>query len=211
MVELSELFHQFLSHVHLFIDQPAYLFLLLFAASVLNTYFPPVPVEGATLAAGYLASTGHGSLFIIIASTTLGMSVGGLSLFYLARAYGNTVIERPPLNKLIDRKSYEKGVVWFQKYGVWALFLGKLIPGMCFCSIVCSGILKLGRRKAIFGIFSSNLLFFGGIALTGMYAGREARHFVATIRYFGSYAYLAAAAIVLTALFFYLRKHSKKS
>lgn len=211
MLELSELFHQFLRHVHIFIDQPAYLFLLLFTASVLNTFFPPVPIEAAALAAGYLASTGHGSLFVIIASTTIGMFVGGMSLFYLARIYGGAVIERPPLNKLIDRRSYDKGVAWFQKYGVWTLFLGKLVPGMCFCSIVCSGILKLGTKRAVFGIFASNLLFFGAIAVTGMFAGDEARHFIAWIRYLGSYIYLIAAVIVLAVLFFYLRKRSKNS
>lgn len=175
MPELSEIFHQLIRNVHLFIDQPGWLFLLLFAAALLNTFFPPVPVEAAVFAAAYLASNGHGSAPVILASSISGMFLGGAALFYLSRIYGSAIIEKPLFKKLISRRSYEKGVSWFERYGVWILFLGKLVPGMTFAAVVCCGVLKLGRRKALLGIFFSNLIYFGAIVAGGLFAGDRLR------------------------------------
>jgi membrane protein DedA with SNARE-associated domain len=178
MPELSELFHQLIRNVNLFIDQPVYLFLLLFAASLLNTFFPPVPVEAATFAAAYLASNGHGSVPVIFLSTLSGMFLGGFALYYLSAIYGCAIIEKKPFNKLINRKSYEKGEAWFQKYGVWILFLGKIVPGMTFVAVICCGVLRLSSKKAALGIFFSNLLYFGAIVAGGLFAGDPLRSLV---------------------------------
>ncbi|MFH1369015.1 MAG: DedA family protein [Elusimicrobiota bacterium] len=211
MDNISALFSELIKHVHLFIDQPDYLFLLLFFASLANTFFPPVPVEAATLAAGYMASIGHGSLLVVIISTTSGMFLGGMALYHLARVYGSSFLEKPPFNRLINRQSYDKASLWFQKYGVWALFLGKLVPGMNFCALVCSGILKLETKKAVFGILASNLFFFCAIALSGMLAGDRVRQIIERMRGFWSILSVLAVILTFAAVYLYLKRRQKTS
>ena len=115
-----------------FSDNPLLLFIMIFALAVANLFFPPIPLETLTLMAGYLSGTGRASLWAIISATTSGMFCGSLILYYISRRYHNTVISGTPLRKFFTKNSYLRAVGWFKKYGLWTVFLGKLVPGMSF-------------------------------------------------------------------------------
>ena len=70
------------------IDHPVLLFALMFTASIMNTFFPPIPIEIGTIFVGYLVSTGHGSLELLIIATALGMTVGNFVVYRLGWHYG---------------------------------------------------------------------------------------------------------------------------
>lgn len=213
MQQISELFHLLLRNVYLFIDQPVNLFALLFTAAVANSFVPAVPLEAAALAAALLASKGHGSVPVIILSTSAGMTVGGLLLFFLARVYGPALLAKPPFNKLISPESYRKSSAWFAKYGVWTLFFGKLLPlpGMSFCTIVCCGALRLEIKKAAAGIFASNLIFFSAVTAVGLFAGEQSARILSYAR--SVWPALSVAVIILALLgaYFYLKTGPKRA
>jgi membrane protein DedA with SNARE-associated domain len=158
---------QWLQQIYTIVDNPAVLFAVMFAAALGNTFFPPIPIEMGTLFAGYLASSGHGSLPVIITSTVFGMTIGSIILYALAWHYGVGLMQKHPFNLLVRGDIYEKSSRWFEKYGVWSLFLAKLVPGISICAVACSGIMRLSKGKAVLGILFSNVFAFSMLAFVG--------------------------------------------
>ncbi len=165
--------HLLVEHVAVLFENPWILFGAFLALAALNIVFPPLPLESAVVIAGYLTGIGHGSVAAVISAAVLGTFLGSLWLYYLTRRYGYEVIARTPLKKVISRESFDKAVLWFKKYGILAVFIGKLIPGMSLYSVVCSGTLRLHPLIALPAIFLSNLVFFTVLALLGRDLGEN--------------------------------------
>lgn len=106
------------------------IFMLMFIENV----FPPIPSELIMPFAGYVAASGELSVFGVMVSGVAG-SLLGTSVWYLAaRLLG---IER--FRKLcnffgrvatITEPDIDMAVRWFDRYGVWAVLLGRLIPAI---------------------------------------------------------------------------------
>lgn len=174
---LTAILHQ----LEFWLADPWLLFSAMFVLAVANIFFPPLPLETVTLFAGYLSGTGRGSLAVIIAATSSGMFAGSMILYALARKYGKDAISKPPLKRVITRKSYEMAIRWFEKYGLAAIFLGKLIPGMNLCMVICCGVMgwPVSRVAPVFG--ASNLCCFGLLALLGRIFGRNWKRITAAL------------------------------
>jgi membrane protein DedA with SNARE-associated domain len=185
---------QFLDRIFLLADSPVALFFTMFFASIVNTFFPPVPIEFGTVFAGYIVSEGHGSMLIIISSTALGMSVGGIILYEIARRYGAHYFDKKFFSKMMPESLYEKTIELVYRYGVGSLFLAKFIPGMNFCAIVCAGLFKLGHVKTYAGIIASNIVIFSLLAFIGKLAGDN---WPAAFKLFGKTAGITAIIIIL--------------
>ncbi len=178
------------NYVTHFSDNPWLLLGILFAVAALNLFLPPVPLESITVLLGYLSGLGHGSLWILIAATTGGMTASSLLLYYLTRRFGEAIVFKTPLKKLISQATYQRSIAWFEKYGICALFIGKLIPGMSFCSVLCSGLLHLSPLRSGSAFFGSNLLFFGSLALLGRFFGEEWENIIGLWKHFSAWGKL---------------------
>jgi membrane protein DedA with SNARE-associated domain len=185
----------FLDFVGRFADMPVLLFMVLFLLSAANAFVPALPVEAATIFLGYLSATGRGSLAVLLTATVGGMSIGGTALFLLCRRFGPSILAKGPLRRAIRQDSLDRSAAWFRKYGIWTVFLGKLVPGMSLCSIACCGAFRLGVTRGTLAIFLSNLLFFAALGFCGLLVGNNWRQVSAWIQRSGLYSLAGLAAI----------------
>jgi membrane protein DedA with SNARE-associated domain len=95
----------------------------------------------------------------------------------------------------------EKARIWFHKYGVWTIYVGRVIPGMGFAVIFCCGILKIKRWKVYPAIFISNLLFLGILVVIGRYVGEQWQTFM---RVWGKVTSWAGIVLLLAGIFLFL-------
>ena len=79
----------------------------------------PIPSEIIMPFSGFLASRGDFSFWGIILVGTLGQLAGSLVSYYVAAKLDTKI------RKNRDFKTAER---WFEKYGVWSVFLGRLLP-----------------------------------------------------------------------------------
>ena len=84
--------------------------------------------------AGYMIADGKFTFAGVILAGTVGSVLGSLPLFYAGRGFGEA-----RLKEMADRHGrwltfsahdIERTKQWFDKYGIWALLLGRLIPGI---------------------------------------------------------------------------------
>src|SRR5690242_808197 len=88
----------------------------------------PFPSEVTMPLAGYLAHAGHISLTGAIAAGVIGNLVGSLIAWWLAAAYGEPLLLGPGRFIGIRRSHVELADRWFQRHGLLAVFVGRLLP-----------------------------------------------------------------------------------
>lgn len=92
----------------------------------------PLPSEFVLLLSGFNVSIGEFSFFAVWLTTTTGSLIGALVLYTLG--YG---VSREGIEKLVSRfgkylgireKNVDAAFRWFQRYGAYAIFFGRLVP-----------------------------------------------------------------------------------
>lgn len=198
--------HGFLHYVYAVIDNTFLTGVALFVAGIGNIFFPPIPVEMAAAAAGYLVSIGHGSIPVIIFAPTAGMFLGSALLYTLAKIRGPEILGSRIFSRFVNKEVFDHAVTWFGRYGIWALFIGKLVPGMNFCAVLASGILRMPTAKAYLGFALSNLAAFAALAYAGKLAGD---HWKEAYEILGATGLALGLAVIIPVVVYYALRRKK--
>lgn len=109
--------------------------------------FPPFPSEVILPLAGFTAAQGHLSLFGVVLAGTLGSLFGQVPYYLLGRRVGKMTllrwVERYGHWLTISGADLERAEVWFDRHGVWAVFVGRLIPGIRSLIPIPAGLSKM--------------------------------------------------------------------
>ena len=98
----------------------------------LENIFPPIPSEVILTFGGFMTTTSNMSIIGVIVVSTIGSVVGAIVLYGIG-----LLIDVNRLEKIVDKwghilrltsKDIDKANAWFHKFGVWAVFLGRLVP-----------------------------------------------------------------------------------
>jgi membrane protein DedA with SNARE-associated domain len=145
----------------------------------LETLFPPIPSELIMPLAGYLAARGQFSLWGITLAGTAGSVLGASALYALGRAV--------PLSKLeawagrhgrwltVSREDIGRAEKWFQRRGGWAVFLGRLVPGIRSLISIPAGLGKMGLVPFLLWTTAGSALWTAILAGTGYVLGARFR------------------------------------
>ena len=103
---------------------------LMFAENV----FPPIPSELIMPLAGFAAAQGHLSFPGVVAAGTVG-ALAGATLWYgagrcISPARLDRWVERYGRWLTIDLDELQRARRFFERYGGWAVFLGRLLPAV---------------------------------------------------------------------------------
>lgn len=139
----------------------AYGSLGLLAVMIIQTIIAPIPSEALLMFAGAIGI----KLFDIVIFGGIGMIIGSIIAFYLARIGG-----KPIINKLIGKKWIGRVDRWVEKRGTKIIFLTRLIPLIPFDLIsYMAGITKLKFKNyliaTVLGAFPRTLM----LAIMGLW------------------------------------------
>lgn len=93
----------------------------------------PVFIPGDTVIAytGYKVSNGHVTpLWLAFAVAILAVLSGATILFFIARRYGQTVVDKIGKFIFLKESHIKRAEQLFKKYGAWTIIIGRHIPGM---------------------------------------------------------------------------------
>lgn len=114
---------QFLTHL---VEHQGLLGILLLMAA--ESCGLPFPSEVIMPVSGILAAAGHLSLALAIAMGTLGNLVGSLVAYTLAALWGEDLLLGPGRWIGIRARHVRTADTWFQRWGLWAVGVGRLLP-----------------------------------------------------------------------------------
>jgi membrane protein DedA with SNARE-associated domain len=118
------------------------------ALTLIETVFPPIPSEVVLPLGGYLAERGRLDLAWLLVAATVGSVLGALILYVAGARLGHEraarALGRLPL---VDRSDVDRAVAWFERHGDWAVFLGRLVPGVRSLVSLPAGAARMGRTR----------------------------------------------------------------
>ena len=137
----------------------------------LENVFPPIPSEVILPLAGFAAGRGEFSVFSAIAWTTGGSVVGAIVL-YLVGMLAPEHRVRQALSKvpMVHLEDVRRAEGWFDRHGRWAVFLGRMVPGIRSLVSLPAGARRMpwyefGLLTFLGSLIWNSVFVYGGYAL----------------------------------------------
>jgi membrane protein DedA with SNARE-associated domain len=88
----------------------------------------PFPSEVIMPTAGLLAAAGHMNFWVAVFAGTVGNLIGSLAAYGLAARFGEPLLLGPGKWIGIRAHHLELADGWFQRWGLWAVLIGRVLP-----------------------------------------------------------------------------------
>jgi membrane protein DedA with SNARE-associated domain len=166
----------------------------------------PISSEIVVPLGGALASQGKLSFVAVVAASTLGNLVGSLVAYLLTRRYGERVIlSRGGRWMGLSRGHLTLANRFFGRYGVWAVFLGRLLPIVRTYISFPAGLSRVRLTTFIVATLLGAIPWNFALAYAGYKLGQ---HYEVVAKYLGPVGIPAAilVVIILVAAWWYGRK-----
>lgn len=157
-----------MDYIHHFIAHWGYLgmFFIIFVDNM-NLPFPPTEIVLTLI--GWFISHGMFDIWIAFIITTIAGVLGCVAFYYIIRYAGDYVLPKMQKWLRISDDKIQKSNDYFHKYGGWALFIGRVTPGLRTVSLIPAAIFCYPMRKFLFyitlgtAVWNGAFLFFGHI------------------------------------------------
>jgi len=120
-----------------------------FFAMVLESACIPLPSEMIMPFGGYLAWLGHLHLWLVIVLGVLGNVVGSLVAYYIGKWGGRAVWLHYGRYVHVTERHLNMAENWFERRGEWAVFIGRLLPGIRTFISLPAGIANMNMAKFV--------------------------------------------------------------
>ena len=164
----------------------------------------PFPSEVIMPSAGLLAATGHLNLAEAILAGTVGNLLGSLLAFALAARFGEPLLLGPGRWMGI-RAHHEIADAWFQRWGLWAVFFGRVLPVVRTYISFPAGLARINLVWFSVLTFVGALPWCAALALVGYTLGKNYERVSGPIQLA---AIVVAVVVAIVVVAWYLRGRS---
>lgn len=166
----------------------------------------PISSEIVVPLGGALASQGKLNFILVVAVASVGNLSGSLIAFYLTRRFGERVI----LSRAGRWMGLSKGHLrlanrFFDRWGLWAVFLGRLLPIVRTYISFPAGLSKIGYGKFIIVTLLGTIPWNLGLAYAGFLLGQHYQEVATTLSPF-AIPLAILVVIILAVAWWYGRK-----
>lgn len=139
--------------------------------------FPPIPSEVVMPLSGYVSAQGDLSLWGVIAGGTFGSVLGAIFWYYVARWLGEDRLKRWARKHgrwiTLGPSDIDKADRWFDRYGSWLVFFGRLIPTVRTLIAIPAGIFEMPMGRYLLFSTLGSLIWTGALAALGYWLGSK--------------------------------------
>jgi len=162
----------------------------------------PFPSEVIMPSAGVLAATGHMNLAEAILAGAAGNLLGSLVAFALAARFGEPLLLGPGRWIGIRAHHLEIADGWFQRWGLWAVFFGRVLPVVRTYISFPAGLARINLVWFSVLTFVGALPWCAALALVGYTLGKNYDRVSGPIQYA---AVVIAVLVAIVVVVWYLR------
>jgi len=180
----------------------AYGLVAVFVLMVFESCGFPFPSEVIMPTAGLLAATGHLNLYAAILAGALANLVGSLIAYGVAARFGEPLLLGPGRYIGIRRHHLELADGWFRRWGLWAVFIGRVLPVIRTYISFPAGLAHIDLARFSILTFAGALPWCAFLALIGYVLGRNYDRISRPIE---TAAVALAALVALVVIVWYLR------
>ena len=181
------------------------LYPLMAIAAAIENVFPPIPADSVVALGSWLAGRGEGSAIGAFAATWAGNVSGAAAMYLVGRRHGAGWMQSrfPRLGNASGQSRLE---ALYGKYGVAALVVSRLIPGVRALVPPFAGAMHVPAVQAIGAMAIASAVWYGIISYVAFHADAEWSELMRMIKGYGSLvAVIAAVLLAIGLLIWYLR------
>lgn len=175
----------------------------IFILMTLESVNIPIPSEVIMPFSGFLALGGHLNFWIVALMGTLGNLTGALLNYFLAEWILEIRGRYKFLRVILSDRHLKKTDDWFQKYGSYSIFFGRIIPMVRTFISLPAGIGKMNIPKFVVLTFLGSFLWSAFLTYVGFFLGNN---WTIIQDYFKQMDYFIAAAAVAGLLYWIIRR-----
>jgi membrane protein DedA with SNARE-associated domain len=147
------------------------LYALLGALAALKAVVPPFPGDSLVLVVATVVGQGGGRLPLAALATCAGGVLGVVGVHEASRRLGGSRGRPGLMDRALRPEHTERLARLHERYGIWAYFLGRFLPGVRHVLPLFAGASGAPRRIALLPICAATVLWYGALVLTGGVAG----------------------------------------
>jgi len=133
----------------------------------------PLPSEIIMPFSGYLVFRGDFELLRVGLAGAFGCLVGSVPAYYLGAYGGRPLVEKYGKYVLISHRDLDLADRWFDRYGDWAIFFGRLLPVVRTFISFPAGIARMNFPRFVICTFLGSFPWCLGLAYMGMKLGEN--------------------------------------
>ena len=179
----------------------------------LENIFPPIPSEVILTFGGFMTTTSNMSIIGVIVFSTIGSVVGAIALYGIG-----LLVDVKRLEKIVNKwgrllrltsKDIHKANAWFNKFGVWAVFFGRLVPLVRSLISIPAGMAHM--NFIVFLLFTTigSLIWNSVLVIVGAKVGSS---WSTIVRYMNTYSNIVLFLLTVMfvfVIFLYYRKRKR--
>ena len=131
----------------------------------------PLPSEIIMPFAGYLVAQGHFTLIGVATAGAIGCNLGSIVAYAAGQYGGRPIVERYGRYVLIDGHDLDRADRFFERYGDWAVLIGRLLPVIRTFIAFPAGVVKMPLLRFHVFTFVGSWPWCYGLAWVGMKLG----------------------------------------
>ncbi|MCC7053821.1 MAG: DedA family protein [Gemmatimonadaceae bacterium] len=175
---------------------PLALYLALAVTAAAENVFPPLPADTVVGVGSFLAARGSGSLVGAAVSIWAGNLLGAVGMYLVGRRYGSGAL----MKRLGGADAEARVAALYARYGIWALFVSRFLPGVRAIVPPFAGALRIPLAQALPVMAVASAIWYGTIAWLGFRFGQNVDQLQALIGRATRTSGLIAVAIVAVAV-----------
>lgn len=154
----------------------SYGYLGLFIAAFVETIFPPIPSELIFPLAGFVGFKSNFTYietFVMAVCGAIGATIGAVLIYFISLKIGRLAVIKVGKYVFVNEHKIEAAEKWFEKYGIYAVFLGRMAPGVRELISVPAGIAKMPIGKFTIFTFLGSLVWSIALVFSGYMLGNS--------------------------------------
>ena len=186
----------------------SYGLLAVFVLMLVESCGVPFPSEVTMPVAGLLAAAGHLNVVAVIVTGAFANLVGSLIAYWLAARFGEPLLLGPGRYAGIRRHHLEIADRWFQRWGLWAVFFGRMLPVIRTYISFPAGLARVDLPRFSILTFVGALPWCAALTLVGYVLGSNYERISGPIE---KAAIVIAALVAIGLVIWYLRGRREAS
>jgi membrane protein DedA with SNARE-associated domain len=153
----------------------AHTYIAMFALLLASGMGLPLPEDVPLIAAGVCIARGTMTWIIAGPVAWVAMMLGDTALYILGYAFGYKVVHLPVIGRHVSQKRLKRCEEWFDRYGIWAVGIGRLFAGIRSAMVVAAGTMRFAYLKMLAADGVAAIISGGAFMVLGYWAGEHAR------------------------------------
>ena len=182
----------------------------IFFLILMENIFPPIPSEIVLTVGGFMTTTAGMSVTGVIAASTAGSVAGACILYFLGRWLSverlERIVERYGKWLRIGKQDLYKADAWFDRYGIWAVFFGRLIPVVRSIISIPAGMSGMPLKWFLMFTIAGTLIWNTVLVTIGAAVGENREAIMRQMELYSNFVYLLLIVGIIIGVWYFIRK-----